>query len=572
LLVFNQAQVYFNNLNFNKMKFYKHSYIIITVTIILLGSCKKSAFVELNTNPNVLYSIKPEEQFLNTAIQAHGQDFEQFYDNYRRIMFWTQQSTANAGNGTVTLKTVGNFNARYGIFYPGLGSVLTDVQVLISKLPDADKPKYDQIKAIADIPKIYYAFYVSDINGSIPYTEAFQARYGGTLTPKYETQQELYALWDKRLKEVIGILKAAPSVTQVSLGKNDLYYHGDVAMWAKAASALRLRMAMRLMKRDAATAAAIAKEVIADAGNLMKSNDDGWVFYADVSFTSGGNWAPDEFRAPKPTVDFMFVQNDPRLRMFYKKNNYTQANIDAAVAKGIYPAGTVANPRQYVGAPVSPDMVKTVPSWFVQKKVDDNLSLDTVSYLQWRMFQPANGGGTGKSFFPVISYADELFMRAELAAKGITTEDAEALYYSGIDASMAFYDKSAADSKLEDYMAVTASELTAYKAAPAIVYNAAKAEEQIAVQAYINFYKQPNEAWALYKRTGYPNATTALANENIMIDGTLYQIPRRAALTAPSSSDLNAPNKQAALEAMKTDPDFGTAIDDLYGRVWWDKK
>jgi hypothetical protein len=554
------------------MKFYKYSYLAILAVSLALGGCKKAAFVELNTDPGVLYSIKPEEQFLNSAIQAHGQDFEQFYDNYRRIMFWTQQSTANAGNGSVTLKTVGNFNSRYGVFFPTLGSVLTDVQVLISKLPDADKAQYDQINAIADIPKIYYAFYVSDINGSIPYTEAFQARYGGTLTPKYETQQELYALWDKRLKEVITILKATPTTTQVSLGKNDLYFHGDVALWAKAASALRLRMAMRMMKRDAATATAIAKEVIADASNLMTSNAEGWVFYADVSFTAGGNWAPDEFRAPKPTVDFMFAQSDPRLRLFYKKNNYTQANMNAAIAKGLYPTGTVVSSRQYVGAPVSPDVVKTVSSWFVQKKVDDNLALDTISFLQWRMFQPANGGGTGKNFFPLISYADELFMRAELAAKGITTEDAQALYYAGIDASVSFYDKSASDAKLEDYTAVTPAELTAYKASPAIMYSAPKALEQIAIQSYINFFKQPNEAWALYKRTGYPNATTALANENIMIDGTLYQIPRRAALSAPSTSDLNATNKQAALDNMKADADFGTAIDDLYGRVWWDKK
>jgi hypothetical protein len=290
-------------------------------------------------------------------------------------------------------------------------------------LPDADKAKYEHIKAIADIPKIYYSFYVSDINGSLAYKEAFQARDGGTLTPKYESQQELYALWDKRLKEVIGILKSTPATPQVSLGKNDLYYHGDAALWAKAASALRLRIAMRLMKRDATTATAIAKEVIADAGNLMTSNAQGWVFYADVSFTSGGNWNPVEFRAPKPTVDFMFAQADPRLRLFYQKNNYTQANMDAAIAKGLYPPGTVVNPRQYVGAPISPDIVKTIPSWFVPKKVNDNLSLDTVSYLQWRMFQPANGGGTGKNFFPLISYADELFMRAELAAKGITTEN-----------------------------------------------------------------------------------------------------------------------------------------------------
>jgi hypothetical protein len=554
------------------MKFQKYSYLAILAISLLAGGCKKSAFVELNTNPNVLYGIKPEEQFLNAAIQAHGQDFEQFYDNYRRIMFWTQQSTANAGNGSVTLKTVGNFNSRYGVFYPTLGSILTDVQVLISKLPEDQRAKYDQINAIADIPKIYYAFYVSDINGSIPYTEAFQARYGGTLTPKYETQQELFALWEARLKEVMAQLKAAPSTPQVNLGVNDLYFHGDVALWVKAAAGLRMRIAMRLMKRDPGTAAAIVKEVIADPTNLMSSNEEGWVFNADVSFTSGGNWAPDEFRAPKPTVDFMYAQGDPRIRMFYQKNNYTQENINLAIAKGLYPAGTVANPRQYVGAPVSPDAVKAVSSWFVAKKVNDALSLDTVSYLQWRMFQPANNSGTGQSFFPLINYADELFMRAELAARNITTENAQELYYAGIDASIAFYDEAANNAKLPDYKALTPQELTAYKAAPAIVYNPAKAVEQIAIQAYLNFFKQPNEAWALYKRTGYPNSTTALANEDIMIDGTLYQIPRRAALSAPSSSDLNAPNKQAALDNMKSDPDFGTGLEDLYGRVWWDKK
>ncbi len=554
------------------MKFYKYSYLALIAMSLSVASCKKSAFVELNTNPDVLYDIKPEEQFLNSAIQAHGQDFEQFYDNYRRIMFWTQQSTANAGNGSVTLKTVGNFNSRYSVFYPSLGSVLTDVQVLISKLPDAEKAKYVQIAAIADIPKIYYAFYVSDINGSLPYTEAFQARYGGTLTPKYEAQQELFAMWDKRLKEVIAVLKTTPSTAQVSLGKNDLYFNGNVSLWAKAASALRLRMAMRLMKRDLTTATAIAREVVADAGNLMTSNADGWNMVADVSFTAGGNWAPDEFRAPRPTVNFMYAQADPRLRMFYKKNNYTQINMDSAISKGLYPAGTVVNERRYVGAPVSPDAVKTVASWFVLKKVNASISLDTISYLQWRMFQPANNSGTGKSFFTLISYADELLMRAELAARGITSENAQTLYYAGIDASIAFFDKAAADAKLEDYMAMGPTELATYKASPAIVFNSAKALEQIAIQAYLNFYKQPNEAWALYKRTGMPNATTALANENLMIDGTLFQIPRRAALSAPSSSDLNKVNKQTALDNMKADPDFGTGFEDLYGRVWWDKK
>ena len=317
---------------------------------------------------------------------------------------------------------------------------------------------------------------------------------------------------------------------------------------------------MRLLKRDPVTAGNIAKEVIADAGNLMTSNAEGWVFYADVSFTAGGNWDPTEFRAPKPTVDFMWSQDDPRLRLFYRKNNYTAANVAAGIAAGVLPAGTTYNPRQYVGAPVSPDRVATVRPWFTAKKVSDALSLDTISYLQWRMFQPANNGGTGKNFFPVITYADELLMRAELAARGITTENASDLYYAGIEASITFFDKAAAEAKLEDYVPVTMAEITAYKNAPAIVYNPAKAIEQIVIQQFLNYYKQPNEAWALYKRTGMPNSSTALANEDIMIDGTLYEIPRRAALSIPSSSDLNAANKQAALTEMGKEADFGKSV------------
>jgi hypothetical protein len=359
----------------------------------------------------------------------------------------------------------------------------------------------------------------------------------------------------------------------VGLAKNDLYFNGNVALWAKAAAGLRLKMAMRLMKRDAAKATVIAKEVIADAANLMTNNAESWVLYADVSFTSGGNWSPVEFRAPKPTVDFMWNTSDPRLRLFYQKNNYTQANLNAAIAAGVYPAGTTWNPRQYVGAPISPDVVATTAkTWFVAKKVSDALSLDTVSYLQGRMFQPAIDGGTGKNFFPIITYADELFMRAELAASGITTEDPQALYYAGIDASVKFYDQAAKNAQLPDYTAVTDAELTAYKGATGVSYEPAKALDQIAVQAYINFYKQPNEAWAQFKRTGMPNSTTVLANEDIKIDNTVYKIPRRAALSAPSSTDLNKANKQTALDEMSKDAGFGTSIEDVYGRVWWDKQ
>jgi hypothetical protein len=552
---------------------YRSLIYIITVASAGLGSCQKEKFVEANTDPRVIYSIAPEEQFLNAGIRANNSDFEAYYDTYRRIMPWMQMNTGNTGNSKTFLTDVGNFNQRYNVLYPELGMILTDVQKTIEKMSTEDQAKYQQIHEIPDILKIYYSFFVSDINGSIPYNDAWQARYGGTTNPDYQNQQELYGVWDARLKEVIANLKATPSVDQVSLGRNDLYYHGDVSKWIKAASALRLRIATRLLKRDPSTAETIIKDALADASTQMGSNDDGWVMFADVTFTNGGNWNPTEFRAPKPTVDFMYNNSDPRLRDFYQKNNYTQANLNAAIAAGKYPPGTTWNPRQYVGAHISPDSSQgKYQSWFVGKKVDDQLTLDTVSYLQWRMWQPFANNGTGRNFFPTITYADYCLMRAEFAARGITSDDAEEWYNKGVTASIEFYDEQAKQAKLEDYTPLDAAEITAYLNKPDVKFDQARALEQIITQAYINFYKQPNEAWANFKRTGMPNKSTALANEDIVIDGVVRQIPRRAAISVPLPTDQNYAKKQAAIDQMATDPDFGQGPSDVFGRIWWDMK
>lgn len=546
--------------------------ITLVVGMMFAAGCQKQSFVELNTNPDVLYSVKPEEQFFNAGRIAHGQDFEQFYDNYRRIMYWMQMSTAQGGNNATSFTEFGNFNARFSVFYPGVGSVTTDVLKLTEKMTAEEKAARQMLVAMAEVLKIYYGFYVSDINGSIAYSEAFTSRYGGTFTPKWESQQSLFNAWEARLKSLSASLKAG-AANQVSLTNFDQYYGGNAARWAKAANALRMRIAMRMLKRDATKATAILKECVSDASNLMSSNDDSWNYIAHQSFTAGGNWNPQGFRAPEPTVNFMWETGDPRIGLFYQMNNYTQANIDAAVAARVLPAGTTQPARRYVGAPISPDKAGSpaYSVWFTGRRVNANLVMDTISYLQERMFQPSFGGGTGQAFFPVITYADQLFMRAELAARGITSENAETLYNEGIKASIQFFNTRGAAAAVVGYTPVTDAQITAYTNHPTVKYNASKALEQIAIQAYLNFYKQPNEAWALWKRTGMPNKNTALANEDVMINGSVFAIARRAVVGNPSPSDLNKDNKQAAIDDMKKDSEFGDQLLP-YGRVWWDKQ
>jgi hypothetical protein len=447
------------------------------------------------------------------------------------------------------------------------------VAELANKMSEADKAARQHVVAMAEVLKIYYAFYVSDINGHLSYTEAFGARYGGTFTPKWESQQELFGIWDARLKDLAAKLKTGWA-NQVSLTNFDQYYAGNTQKWAKAANALRMRIAMRLLKRDKAKAEAILKECVSDPALLMSNNDDGWFMLAHNSFTAGGNWNPEGFRAPQPTVNYMLNTADPRLRLFYQRNNYSQANINTAIAAGVLAPGTVEPTNRYVGAPISPDVAQSPAyrQWFTGRRVNANLLMDTISYIQYRMFQPTYGGGDGQAFFNLITYADQQFMRAECAARGITTENAANLYNDGITASIQFYNARASAAKTVDYSAVTSAEITAYLNHPTVKYDPAKALEQIAVQAYIDFYKSPNEAWALFKRTGMPNKNTALANEDILINGAVYAIPRRAVIQNPSPTNLNKDNQQKALDEMMKDPEFGNDPLNAYGRIWWDKQ
>lgn len=550
----------------------------------LLAGCQKDAFIETNTNPNTLYAIAPEEQLLEAMVQMNVADFEWFYDNYRRIMPWMQQLTFEAGTPETVNTDLGNFNTRYGRLYGNVGNKLYDVGVLISELPEEEQPAYASVGAVANILLAYYAFYVSDINGSLAYTEAFQARYGGTLTPVYNTQEELFGIFDQQLKDAVNTLSNAGD-GQVSPGQFDVYFQGDFDNWIRTANATRLRLAMRWMERDEAKAQAIVDEVLQD-GRLIESNEQNLDFHSSyVTQTEIGNtnWDPYNqgiMRAPKPSVDFMYEHGDPRIRSYYTMNDYSEENFNVAKAQDPSLAGKTWNPRRYVGSVVSPDMTNDAPynRLYQVRTITVNGAdeeLDTLSNIQQRMFFPRatdeNGNqGEGSFHTPFITYADVCFMRAELAVRGMSAENAEEWYNKGIRASIEYYDQLALDADVPDYEEVDAGEIDAYLAAPGIEFDPANALEQIAVQAYLNFFKQPNEAWALWKRTGYPNETSVLEFPKIYADGALLEIPRRAQILPPSSSDRNAANRQAAIDQMSQNPDFGSDPLDQFGRVWWD--
>jgi hypothetical protein len=515
-------------------------------------SCKKSTFVDANINPSTLTSVDPGSQFL-FASQHFYSDFEGYYDFLRFEGPWMQFWTGANGNGGSFNTATATADYRYGNFYGSVGLALTDIPHLVEKMPAADQSARVYEVAIASIAKAYYAFYVSDVNGSIPYSQAFLARYGGTLTPTYDPQQTLFDSLDLQVKTAVTTLEASQSVTQVLYGGFDPFYGSSstqVTQWIKAGNALRLKMAMRLMKRDPSTLASIAASVLAD-GNQMSSITDSWVLYAGPAFASAtGNFNPATFLAPQPIVNFMLANSDPRLRIFYRPNN-------------------IGN---YLGSPTDPDTC--LDTYYVGLYKN---SPDTFSTLQHRMFTPAydegdgNGAGSGQFFMPVITYAEYCFIRAELGARGITTDDAGTWYTAGVTASINFYSLMGKNAGISNFTAVAPSEITTYLGMPGITFDASRAVEQIACQAYLDFFRQPSEAWAWWKRTGYPNTTSVLAWSPLTYNAVALPLPRRVALSVLSADDANYANQKAAYDAMEQDPGFGTP-DNAFGRVWWDQQ
>jgi hypothetical protein len=529
-----------------------------------VGSCKKSSFVSVNSDPNTLYKVDPADQFLAAASGCQD-DFEYYYDVYRALNYWLQYSTNQTGNALGFMNPSSNFNERYAkIFYGRVGSYLSDIPHLVANMTEDEQAKRVYQVSIAAIFKAYYAFYVSDINGSIPYSEAFQARYGGTLYPKYDRQQDLFDTLDLQIKNAVHTLETSQPVTQTLYDAKDPFYGtaaDQVKEWIAAGNALRLKIALRLMKQDPAKLQAIATEVVADP-NQMSDNSDGWVLLVGPNFANAtGNYNPVGFAASKPLIDFMSAKGDPRLRIFYTTN-------------------TAGN---YLGSFPSPDDATDPANAVLYSK-----AADTFSVIQPRLFAPNyayTGGpnaavvGTGNGFFPILTYAEYCFIRADLAARNITTDNAEDWYNKGITASIQFYNTRAIDADiltdaigLTGYVPVTQSEIDAYLLKPDIAYDPAKALDQIACQAYLEFYRQPSEAWAWWKRTGYPNTTSVVPWSDLKGNGNELVMPRRALLVLKFPSDANYDNQKAAYDEMATNPDFGSGPGDVYGRVWWDKK
>ncbi len=498
---------------------------LIIITGIFSGSCTKD-FEEINTNPNNPPTTDVEYIFNYVVKEACGEYGIVTSYNYTYVQKWIMQTSAVWGNSTMPPYTLFDQYRIQNLWEYYYSKLLLNCEIL--ERLTAEEERNINRHQVARIWKVFAFHRVTDLWGDVPYSNAWQLldEYTDeTIRPKYDTQEDIYA-------DMIARLKDAASKIDKTKGfySNDMLFDGDLDLWIKFANSLRLRLAVRSGDETA------VNEIISE-DNMISSNEDAaffqyienqdwWNPYYDININSKNPSNPELTGTTTPKLSqLMMLQlkdtDDPRLEIYAQPieldnesyqgvPNLMNANLKENQALGM---GVVST--SYIGKYFTTD-----PSW--EK--------------------------------PILSYAEVCFLRAEAALRGWTSENAAFWYEEGVRSSLEFYGID--ESAINDFITNE------------VAFN--NTLEQIIVQKWIALFLDGWEAFAEYRRTGYPQ----LKKYDLELDGIQIirydwvdvarnYVPGR--LPYPDDeNDLNNRNYNEAVERM--------GGDSYYQQVWWSKK
>jgi hypothetical protein len=503
------------------------SHAVWLVACLLLVSCDKG-FDELNVNPTALTSVDPAYQ-LNTAIvnsvPGYGNlSYETTIVKQMITPFSGQGSAANFNQDNRGVSS-GNWNTFYN-------SVVREVVDVMAKTKDV--PARSNLYHMARIWRAYAFMLLTDTYGDVPYKQAGLSYLEGIIKPVYDPQEAVYTDILAELESASAGLDAAkPRIT------SDVLYDGDVARWKRLGYSLLLRAGMRLSKVNPTKAAEVVAKAV--AGGIMQSNDDNAVLRHTANFTNpvgsqlnGGQSA--FFYLADDFVEFLKSTNDPRLASIAVR--YVGATSGAQQVE----ARANRTPASQVGAPLGYDNTTIGPAVTAKKLA----SLWDFSQLD----RTRMAALLAPSF--LVTYAQTQLLLAEAAFRKWTPGDPAALYANGIRSHMrqlALYGASTAipDATINAY--VTANPLAA-----------GKELEQINTQYWVASFLVGPEAWANFRRSGYPVLTP---NPYPGSDLKTEPFIRRLTYT---DAELNVNKTNVDQAIARQGPNL------LDTRVWWDKK
>lgn len=464
--------------------------IIILGGLALLGtttSCQKD-FEEINTNPN-----RPQQALPTALFNGSTKLFLKNTRNYttsgmmfRSWMQYTAQDTYTKESRFLYRDYAGDYLWRYPYQVAGGYKDIIDLNTdPKTKELMATYGKSENQIAAARIMLAYTFALLVETFGDVPYysygspnPERFQAlQLEKYISPVYATQKEIYTDLLKELKEA-----AAQIVSDSYVFKEGDYIFETPDKMRRFANSLRLRLAIRLKDVSDTELRTLAQQSIDElkAGTaVMQSEADTVELQFDSDDTNPAPIYKEYFVSNR--VDYSpsnsFVQLlkgqrgnfgvDPRLQKYFAPKGLTKYQA----RDGRYTESD--NLNDYIGMPYGLD--ESMADFQFKSGV-------AVSFFSSRILQP----NYAEVF---MEYSEVCFLLSEANGWDNTW------YKKGVEASMKKW-------------GVNSTKITNF-----LNTIPAANQENVLTQKYIALYMNPNEAWAEYRRTGYPHTLIKVNEE-----------------------------------------------------------
>jgi hypothetical protein len=387
--------------------------------------------------------------------------------------------------------------------------------------------------ALAMVLKVAAISRITDIYGPIPY---YKIGEDGSLTAPYDSQEEVYNKMFSELNEAINTLTAHK--TEAISTNADKVFSGDIMKWIKFANSLKLRMAMRIVYANPTLAKELVEAVVAHEVGPMSDNSDNAFMtvtknpYRVICYEYNGG----DTRISADITSYMNGYDDPRRSFYFNQSNFSSyTNGYIGLRNGIQiPVNSVAQAYSNI-----------------------NITADNTKVL-W------------------MNAAETAFLKAEAALRGWNVGGtAESFYNRGIQLSFDQWGATGASSYIANSTSVPKAYVDpvgtfTFNGTPSSItvkWDDAAAFEQnlerIITQKWIANYMLGLEAWAEFRRTGYPKLMPAVVNNS---GGDVIDEEMARRLTYPTSEyEENGKNVNAALVLLG-------GADKMSSHVWWDCK